>query len=104
GRFQRRTGRSRAVAAKPDRGRQRRARRRGAGDERSDRMIARRLAEAEDYVLITGGCGFVGTNLAHRLLENGQRVCVFDNLSREGVSRNLEWLRATHGDALKVVI
>src|SRR4051812_19348636 len=67
-------------------------------------MITRRRAAAEDYVLITGGCGFVGTNLAHRLLEDGERVCVFDNLSRDGVSRNLEWLRETHGDALKVVI
>src|SRR3954467_13583879 len=66
-------------------------------------MIARRRAGAEDYVLITGGCGFVGTNLAHRLLERGEPVCVFDNLSREGVSRNLEWLRATHGQKLPVV-
>jgi CDP-paratose 2-epimerase len=56
------------------------------------------------YTLITGGCGFVGTNLAHRLLENGERVCVFDNLSRDGVTRNLEWLRATHGDSVKVIV
>lgn len=51
----------------------------------------------ESYALITGGCGFVGTNLAHRLLSEGQRVCVFDNLSRPGVERNLAWLRETHG-------
>ena len=56
------------------------------------------------YVLITGGCGFVGTNLAHRLLSEGQRVCVFDNLSRPGVERNLEWLRDKHGDSLIVNI
>jgi CDP-paratose 2-epimerase len=71
-------------------------------------MITRRRVVADDggdrYVLITGGCGFVGTNLAHRLLGDGERVCVFDNLSRDGVSRNLEWLRATHGDAVKVVV
>jgi CDP-paratose 2-epimerase len=54
------------------------------------------------YALITGGCGFVGTNLAHRLLSQGQRVCVFDNLSRHGVERNLEWLRDTHGDRVIV--
>jgi CDP-paratose 2-epimerase len=53
--------------------------------------------------LITGGCGFIGTNLAHRLLSNGERVCVFDNLSRSGASRNLEWLRATHRTGLRVV-
>ncbi|HEX2061483.1 MAG TPA: NAD-dependent epimerase/dehydratase family protein [Thermoanaerobaculia bacterium] len=58
----------------------------------------------ESYALITGGCGFVGTNLAHRLLSEGQRVCVFDNLSRAGVERNLDWLRQTHGNDLIVKI
>ncbi|HEX2121396.1 MAG TPA: NAD-dependent epimerase/dehydratase family protein, partial [Thermoanaerobaculia bacterium] len=47
------------------------------------------------YTLVTGGCGFVGTNLAHRLLGEGRRVCVLDNLSRPGVERNLAWLRET---------
>jgi CDP-paratose 2-epimerase len=56
------------------------------------------------YVLITGGCGFVGTNLADRLMRDGHRVCVFDNLSRAGVERNRDWLRAQHGDRLIVKI
>jgi CDP-paratose 2-epimerase len=56
----------------------------------------------ESYVLITGGCGFVGTNLADRLLREGHRVCVFDNLSRPGVERNLDWLREQHGKNLIV--
>jgi CDP-paratose 2-epimerase len=60
--------------------------------------------DGDRYTLITGGCGFIGTNLAHRLLTTGERVCVFDNLSRDGVSRNLEWLRKMHGEALKVII
>jgi CDP-paratose 2-epimerase len=51
-------------------------------------------------VLITGGCGFIGCNLAHRLLADGVPVLVYDNLSRPGVERNLRWLRATHGSAL----
>ena len=63
-----------------------------------------RIVSNDSYILITGGCGFVGTNLAHRFLSEGERVCVFDNLSRPGVERNLDWLRATHGDRLIVKI
>ena len=43
--------------------------------------------------LITGGAGFIGTNVAHRLARSGERVILFDNLSRPGVVKNLEWLR-----------
>ena len=46
-----------------------------------------------DTVLITGGAGFVGCNLAARLLAAGRRVLIFDNLSRAGVEKNLRWLR-----------
>lgn len=63
-----------------------------------------RRGASESYVLVTGGCGFVGTNLAHRLLSEGHRVCVFDNLSRPGVRRNLDWLREQHGARLIVQI
>ena len=45
------------------------------------------------HYLITGGCGFIGSNLANTLLGDGERVTVFDNLSRKGTERNLEWLR-----------
>lgn len=55
-------------------------------------------------VLITGGSGFIGTNLAHRLLSEGAHVRVFDNLSRPGVEANLRWLRETHRDSLEVEI
>ena len=48
-------------------------------------------------VVITGGAGFVGANLAHRLLGEGRAVLLFDNLSRSGVEHNLQWLRETHG-------
>lgn len=54
-------------------------------------------------VLITGGAGFIGTNLAHRLLSEGSRVMIFDNLSRPGVIANLEWLKETHGDRVEFI-
>ena len=48
------------------------------------------------YVLITGGAGFIGTNLAKRLAEEGHKVLVFDNLSRAGVEKNLFYLLNHH--------
>lgn len=42
--------------------------------------------------IITGGAGFIGSNAASRYLRRGDRVIVVDNLSREGVQRNLDWL------------
>jgi CDP-paratose 2-epimerase len=50
-----------------------------------------------ERVLITGGAGFIGSNLAHRLLGEGHQVTIFDNLSRSGCETNLAWLRQTHG-------
>jgi CDP-paratose 2-epimerase len=55
-------------------------------------------------VLITGGAGFIGTNVAHRLLSSGQRVLLYDNLSRPGVEQNLMWLQATHGALVQIEI
>jgi CDP-paratose 2-epimerase len=52
-------------------------------------------------VLITGGAGFVGANLADRLLAAGEPVIVLDDLSRTGVESNLAWLRARHGDTVR---
>ena len=59
---------------------------------------------ATRYVLITGGSGFVGANLAHRLLSQGESVVLYDNLSREGVERNFEWLRSTHGAKVRLEV
>jgi CDP-paratose 2-epimerase len=56
------------------------------------------------HTLITGGAGFVGTNLADRILSAGGRVLVFDNLSRAGVEQNLHWLTDRHGSAVDVEI
>lgn len=46
--------------------------------------------------LVTGGCGFLGSNLTQRLISEGESVTVLDNLSRDGSARNLVWLRK-HG-------
>ncbi len=48
-------------------------------------------------VLVTGGAGFIGCNIADRLASEGHDVHVFDALSRPGVERNLDWLRGRHG-------
>ncbi len=42
--------------------------------------------------LITGGAGFIGINLAARLLEEDRKLTILDNLSRPGSEKNLEWL------------
>lgn len=47
--------------------------------------------------LITGGCGFVGSNLANALLQSGDAVYLLDNLSRHGSANNLNWLNAQYG-------
>ena len=48
--------------------------------------------------VVTGGAGFIGCNLADRLAQDGERVLVLDNLSREGAASNLAWLRRRHPD------
>jgi len=49
--------------------------------------------------LITGGCGFLGSNLASEVLRRGKELAIFDNLSRFGSEQNLLWLRS-QGDLL----
>jgi CDP-paratose 2-epimerase len=55
-------------------------------------------------LLITGGCGFLGSNLASHGIKQGYEVTVFDNLSRLGTTANLAWLKTfgefdfIHGD------
>ncbi len=54
--------------------------------------------------LITGGSGFVGTNLAASLLRDGGEVLILDSLARPGVEENLRWLRDTFGRRVAVEI
>ncbi len=53
-------------------------------------------------VLITGGCGFIGTNVADFYLKRGCKVISFDNLSRAGAKENLKWLKKQRGDFIFV--
>jgi CDP-paratose 2-epimerase len=48
-------------------------------------------------VLITGGAGFIGSNLTHRLLSEGCNLTIYDNLSRPGSTYNVQWLQEMHG-------
>jgi CDP-paratose 2-epimerase len=55
--------------------------------------------------LVTGGAGFIGSNYVHRLVERGEKVTIYDNLSRAGAKMNLAWLEQTFGkDAFELVI
>ena len=51
--------------------------------------------------VVTGGAGFVGTNLADGLLRAGYKVRILDNLSRDGVEQNLAFLRQKHRNRLE---
>jgi len=61
------------------------------------------VTNRQQSILITGGAGFIGANLANRLLAAGQRVTIFDDFSRPGIDRNVAWLRNTHGDTVHIV-
>lgn len=56
-----------------------------------------------DGILITGGAGFIGINVAAHYLAQGRRVVVFDNFSRAGTEQNLAWLQGEFGDRAEVV-
>jgi CDP-paratose 2-epimerase len=55
-------------------------------------------------LLVTGGAGFIGCNLADRLAREGEHVLVLDHLRRPGVERNLRWLQRRHPRRISTVI
>ena len=75
-----------------------------AASERLPAMAAPHVAREVAPVVILGGAGFIGSNLADSLLRDGEEVVVFDSLSRPGVERNLAWLVDRHGKRLHPIL
>src|SRR3954453_2301308 len=78
----------------------------GSGSPRQRRATKARVngMKPSGYTLITGGAGFIGSNLAHRIMEQEQPVLIFDSLARPGAETNLRWLREQHAKLMKVQI
>jgi CDP-paratose 2-epimerase len=55
------------------------------------------------HYLITGGAGFIGSNLADHYLSAGEQVTILDNFSRPGSELNLAWLKSRHGNRFATV-
>jgi CDP-paratose 2-epimerase len=60
-------------------------------------LAAPNFPHSSEPVVVAGGAGFVGCNLADSFLKEGRDVVLLDNLSRHGVGQNLLWLKDRHG-------
>jgi CDP-paratose 2-epimerase len=67
-------------------------------------MIVNRSTQQPERgpVLITGGSGFIGCNIADTLAARGQHVRIADNLSRSGAEEHAHWLKRRHGQRIEI--
>jgi CDP-paratose 2-epimerase len=63
-----------------------------------------RRSRGAPEIVVFGGAGFIGSNVADRLLRDGWHVLVFDSLARANVEHNLRWLKERHGERLQIDI
>lgn len=63
-----------------------------------------RQSSQERPVLITGGAGFIGCNLANELAMKGRRVLIFDSMARSGCEHHVRWLKSRHEDRIEIVV
>lgn len=66
-------------------------------------LAAPQAVKGTKAVAITGGSGFIGSNLAESFLAEDEDVLIIDNLSRPGVDQNLSWLKSRYGDRVHSV-
>jgi CDP-paratose 2-epimerase len=62
------------------------------------------LRRVAPRILVTGGCGFIGCNLADALATRGSEVLILDSLVRSGTKENAEWLKRRHGDRVIIEV
>lgn len=66
-------------------------------------MPGRRTRRVPRHVLVIGGAGFIGSNVADAFRREGAAVTVFDNFSRPGAAANSRWLKTRHRRGLRVL-
>lgn len=72
--------------------------------EEVTRLAAPNIASGTAPIVVTGGSGFIGSNLADSFLKEGEDVVILDNLARPGVDQNLAWLTKRHGARVHPVL